>query len=118
MIRAVTSSRSIRLLLPKKRVQEEASSWFARSKERPEIVRCNSVQGEGHLAFFAFIPKSLSWLRFSGTLAITRDHRLLTDKPWATPHRVPAGRLTARKIGAFCVLNLYESDRLWRWRGP
>jgi hypothetical protein len=62
-------------------VQEEASSWFARSKERHEIVGCKSVQGEGHLAFFAFITKSLSWLRFSGTLATTRDYRLPTDKP-------------------------------------
>src|SRR5215212_8420729 len=40
MIRAVTSSRSIRLLLPKKRVQEEASSWFASVGSTGGVTGC------------------------------------------------------------------------------
>jgi hypothetical protein len=118
MIRAVTSSRSIRLLRSKKRVQKEERSCFARSdlasqisslsesaaKEKPEIVRFKSVQGEALLAFFAFIPKSLSWLRFSGRIGHHRRSSAPTSQNLGRQHRVPADRLTTRKIGAFCVL--------------
>jgi len=99
MIRAVTSSRSIRLLRSKKRVQKEERSCFARSdlasqisslsesaaKEKPEIVRFKSVQGEALLAFFAFIPKSLSWLRFSGRIGHHRRSSAPTSQNLGRP---------------------------------
>jgi hypothetical protein len=52
------------------------------AKERPEILQFKSVQGEALLAFFAFIPKSLSGLHFSGALATSGE----TDDALALGH--------------------------------